>query len=153
MMLATLCYLQHDGRTLMMHRIKKENDIHKGKWNGLGGKLRAGETPEECAIREVEEECGLHMRNPSLKGVLTFPAFDGFEDWYVFVFVATEFEGILIDSKEGYVKWIDDSELLKLPLWEGDRIFLEWLDQKEFFSAKFVYERGILVNYGVNFHK
>jgi len=77
----------------MIHRIKKENDMHQGKWNGLGGKLDPGETPEECVIREVYEESGLAIVDPLLKGVLTFPKFAKNEDWYAFIFVAREFHG------------------------------------------------------------
>ena len=77
MILATLCYVKHDGCTLMLHRNKKANDIHEGKWNGLGGKFEAGETPEECAIREVYEESGLSIRGPKLCGLLMFPNFKG----------------------------------------------------------------------------
>jgi len=153
MKLATLCYIKNDSKTLMLHRIKKKNDMHEGKWNGLGGKLESGETPEECVIREIQEECGLILKNPSLKGVLTFPAFDGNEDWRVFVFVAEEFEGELIDSNEGNLEWIDDNELLNLNLWDGDKIFLKWLDQEGFFSGKFIYESGKLLNHNVIFHK
>ena len=74
--LATLCYVRHSGRTLMLHRIKKEKDMHEGKWNGLGGKMLDGETPEECVIREVREESGLTIKNPKLRGILTFPKFE-----------------------------------------------------------------------------
>lgn len=152
MKLATLCYIKTGRKTLMIHRIKKENDMHKGKWNGVGGKLEPGETPEECVIREVKEECGLTVRNPALKGLLTFPAFDGFDDWYVFVFVATEYKGMLTDSEEGVLKWVPDSELLHLNLWEGDKIFLKWLDQEKFFSAKFRYKEGNLIDCSVIFY-
>jgi 8-oxo-dGTP diphosphatase len=152
MELATLCYIKSGGKTLMIHRIKKQNDMHKGKWNGLGGKLEPGETPEECVIREVKEECGLTVI-PSLKGLLTFPAFDGFNDWYVFVFVATDFEGDITNSEEGVLAWVDDSELANLNLWEGDHIFLKWLTKEGFFSAKFVYEKGKLTDYTVSFYK
>ncbi len=152
MKMGTLCYLKKDGKTLMLHRVKKENDIHEGKWNGLGGKIEKGETPEECIIREVKEESGLKIKNPVLKGILTFPAFDGIEDWYVFVFVATEFEGELIDSHEGNLEWIDDDKLTSLNLWEGDKIFLKWLNQDKCFSGKFVYKNGKLVSYEVNFY-
>lgn len=138
----------------MMHRVKRENDMHKGRWTGLGGKLNPGETPEECALREVKEECGLILKKPILKGILTFPASDILdEDWYVFVFVATEFDGKLIDSDEGNLKWVDDSELLNLHLWDGDKIFLQWLDQEGFFSAKFIYEKGELKDYKTIFYK
>lgn len=153
MKVATLCYVRRKGKTLMIHRVKRENDMHKGKWNGLGGKLEPGETPEECVVREVKEECGLTVKNPILKGLLTFPAFDGFDDWYVFVFVATEAEGALTDSREGILKWINDSELLDLNLWEGDRIFLGWLDRKGFFSAKFVYKNGTLIDHDAVFYE
>jgi 8-oxo-dGTP diphosphatase len=153
MKLATLCYVKHDGKTLMIHRIKKKNDMHQGKWNGLGGKLEAGESPEECALREIYEECGLRAVHPVLKGVLTFPVFDEVDDWYVCVFVINEFEGELTDSSEGYLSWIPDPELLDLPLWEGDRIFLPWLAQPGFFSGKFVYDNGRLVDHHANFYR
>lgn len=142
-----------DGeRTLMLHRTKKKNDVHEGKWNGLGGKFETGETPEECAIREIEEESGLLMKNPRLHGFITFPMFDGKKDWYVFLFTASKFEGELIDSHEGKLEWIPNEELLKLNLWEGDRIFIPWLFQEKFFSAKFIYENGFLKNYSVEFY-
>ncbi|MEN8174063.1 MAG: 8-oxo-dGTP diphosphatase, partial [Chloroflexota bacterium] len=119
MKLATLCYLKRDGETLMLHRTKKENDMHAGKWNGLGGKLEPGESPEECAIREVGEEAGYLVKNPTLRGMITFPGFANDEDWYVFLFVIDEFEGEMIDSAEGYLRWIPDDQVLDLPLWEG----------------------------------
>ena len=152
MKLATLCYIKRDNRTLMLHRIKKENDMHQGKWNGLGGKFEPGETPEACAIREIYEESGLRVRNPELRGVLTFPAFNDDEDWYAFVFVVRDFDGELIDSPEGVLAWIDDDQLLDLPLWEGDRIFLKWLDQGRFFSGRFDYLDGELAAHDVVFH-
>jgi 8-oxo-dGTP diphosphatase len=137
----------------MIHRIKKENDMHLGKWNGLGGKLELGETPEECALREIHEESGLLARNPHLKGFLTFPGFANDEDWYAFVFVVDDFEGELVESPEGILQWIDNDELLQLNLWEGDLIFLPWLHQEGFFSGKFVYEDGRLVSHAVVFHE
>jgi 8-oxo-dGTP diphosphatase len=153
MKLATLCYIKSNGQTLMMHRIKRPNDMHAGKWNGLGGKLLPGETPEQCAVREVEEESGLRMIDPLLRGILTFPAFDDIEDWYVFVFVARHFTGDLIDSNEGVLAWIDDCQLLDLNLWEGDRIFLRWLDLNAFFSGHFIYRAGRLLEHSVTFYK
>lgn len=152
MKLATLCYVKADGKTLMIHRIKKENDMHHGKWNGLGGKLDPGESPEECVIREVFEESGLKIVAPRLKGVLTFPKFAKNEDWYAFIFVAHEFYGQLIDSNEGVLRWIDDGRLLDLDLWEGDNIFIPWLDQPGFFSGKFVYQAGKLIEHKVVFY-
>jgi 8-oxo-dGTP diphosphatase len=152
MKLATLCYLKHDGRTLMLHRIKKKNDIHQDKWNGLGGKFQTGETPEECVIREIEEESGYRIKNPQLKGILTFPKFNKDEDWYVFVFVATEFEGQQIVSSEGHLEWIDDSRLLDLSLWEGDKYFIGLLNKDVFFSGKFIYRNGKLLDYRMQIH-
>jgi 8-oxo-dGTP diphosphatase len=152
MKLATLCYLKKDGKTLMLHRVKKENDMHEGKYNGLGGKFEEGETPEECASREVFEESGLAVKNLILKGVITFPAFSKGEDWYVFVFVIDKFEGETTMSCEGNLEWVNDCDLLNLNLWDGDKIFLKWLGQDRFFSAKFTYENGILTSHSVNFY-
>lgn len=153
MKLATLCYLKMDGKTLMIHRIKKENDMHQGKWNGLGGKLNPGESPEDCVIREVREESGLNISDPLLKGFLTFPRFSNEEDWYAFVFVARKIEGQLIESEEGVLKWIDDEQLLNLELWEGDLIFLPWLERPGIFSGKFIYQEGKLVEHSVIFYE
>ena len=147
MKLATLCYIKKDGKTLMLYRNKKTNDMNGGKWIGLGGKIEDGETPEECAIREIKEESGLIAKNLILKGILTFPAFDGYESWYVFLFLVTEFEGEIIDSHEGTLKWIYDNELLKLPMWEGDKIFLSWLNEKGIYSAKFIYKNDKFIDY------
>ena len=152
MKLATLCYVRRPGQTLMLHRIKKPNDMHLGKWNGLGGKLEPGETPEECAIREIKEETGLQARQLTLKGFLTFPGFANEEDWYAFVFVVEQFDGELIDSLEGTLAWIDNPALLGLNLWEGDRIFLPWLEQPGIFSGKFVYLDNRLVSHEVVFY-
>ena len=153
MKLATLCYVRKDQHTLMVHRVKKENDMHAGKWNGLGGKLEPGETPEECAIREIYEESGLTSKSLILKGIITFPGFYDQEDWYTFLFVINDFEGELIDSPEGHLEWIPDEELLDLNLWPGDRIFIPWLDEPGFFSGKFVYREGKLVEHEVVFYR
>jgi 8-oxo-dGTP diphosphatase len=152
MKLGTLCYIRKDGRTLMLHRVKKEKDFHEGKWNGLGGKLHPGETPDECAVREVKEESGLDVEALALKGVITFPMFDGVDDWYVFVYVITAFRGSLIDSPEGNLAWIEDGRLFDLNLWPGDRIFMEWLDSRPFFSAKFIYENKQFISHSVVFY-
>jgi 8-oxo-dGTP diphosphatase len=154
MKLATLCYVRDAKNltTLMLHRVKKENDMHEGKWNGLGGKFEDGETPEECVIREVHEESGLSISNPKLQGFITFPAFDQFEDWYVFVFTADEFTGELIDSPEGNLEWIKNDKLMDLKLWEGDTIFMGWFDCGKIFSAKFEYDKGEFVSHDVIFY-
>lgn len=152
MVLATLCYVQHENKTLMLYRNKKENDYHEGKWNGLGGKFEMGESPEECSIRELKEECGLDVKSQIMKGFISFPKFDGERDWHVFVFVIDKFEGELIDSPEGTLEWIDDSKLTSLNLWEGDKHFIPWLFKDEFFSAKFIYEDGEYISHEVNFY-
>ena len=151
MLLATLCYIKHDDHTLMIYRNKKPNDIHAGKWNGLGGKFEPGESLEECILREVQEESGLQIRNPKLHGLLMFPDFKG-NDWYVFVFTAREFNGELIDSPEGKLEWIPDEKLISLNLWASDQVFFPWLEKEGFFSAKFIYDGDRMKSYEVNFH-
>ncbi len=155
MKLATLCYVKDRkaGKTLMLFRNKKLKDFHKGKWNGLGGKFEPGETPEECCIREVSEESGLTSIDPVMKGFITFPMFDGVDDWYVFLFIIEKYTGELIDSPEGELRWIPDDELLSIPLWDGDRIFIPWLDQEGVFSAKFNYEHKEFKDYTVSFYR
>ena len=152
MIASTLCYLKKDGKTLMLHRVKKDADIHKGKYNGLGGKFLPGETPEECIIREVKEESGLDIRSPQLRGVMTFPEFKDKEDWLVFLYTAEKFSGEMSECAEGELKWIDDKDLLNLHLWEGDKIFLKWLEGNQFFSAKFCYKNGNLIEHNVTFY-
>jgi len=154
MQLATLCYItdKNSNSTLMIHRIKKKNDYHYGKWNGLGGKFELGESPEECAIREIEEESGLIIKNIKMKGFITFPMFDGKEDWYVFLFTTDEFEGELIESNEGNLDWIPNDKLTEINLWEGDKYFIPWLFKEKFFSAKFIYENGDYISHEVYFY-
>lgn len=152
MILATLCYVKKDGHTLMIHRNKRPNDIHEGKWNGLGGKFEKGESPEECVIREVWEESGLTLRAPRLHGTLTFANFKG-NHWYVFVFTAYEFEGKLLqDVPEGSLEWVPDEKILDLPLWDSDQVFLPWIEQGRFFSAKFNYDGDRFINHTVAFY-
>lgn len=152
MKLATLLYVMDDDKTLMLYRNKREKDYHKGKWNGLGGKFEPKESPEECAIRELKEESGLNAKNLILKGHITFPLFDGVDDWYVFVFIIDQFDGELIDSEEGELRWIPNNELKSLNLWEGDQIFIDWLFQDKCFSAKFNYENGHFIDHEVVFY-
>ena len=153
MKLATLLYVMKDDKTLMLYRNKRKKDYHEGKWNGLGGKFELGESPEECAIRELEEESGLIAKTLILKGHLTFPMFDSVDDWYVFVFIVDKFEGELIESEEGELRWIPNKELKDLNLWEGDQIFIDWLFDDKFFSAKFIYDEGKFIDYEVVFYK
>ena len=152
MILATLCYLKKNGRTLMLHRVKKDRDIHQDKWNGLGGKFEPGESPEECVLREVKEESGLTIRHPLLRGVMTFPLFDGEQDWVVFLYTATDYQGEIKECDEGSLEWIDNDKLCSLNLWEGDKLFFQWLEQDKFFSAKFVYQNKKLMEHEVVFY-
>ena len=151
MILATLCYLQHAGHTLMLHRIKRADDINLGKWNGLGGKFEPGESPEQCVTREVREESGLEIQSPRLCGLLIFAGFKG-DDWYVFVFAAQDFTGELRENREGYLQWIPDDQIESLPLWPSDHIFLPWIRQGHFFSARFVYYGDEMQSHTVTFH-
>lgn len=149
---STLCYVQTDTHTLMLNRNKKEKDIHLGKFNGLGGKFLDGESPEDCVHREVKEESGLTLIAPTLKGIMTFPKFKDNLDWVVFLYTATQFSGELIECDEGSLEWIETQKLHELPLWEGDYLFLEWLKQNRFFSAKFNYIEKKLISHNVTFY-
>ena len=153
MKLATLCYIKKDGKTLMLHRTKKENDIHEGKWVGVGGKIEKGESPEECAVREVFEETGLKEEELKLRGLLTFPDFNNSEDWYGYLYVVEKFSGEIIESPEGDLKWVEDSKLFELDMWEGDELFMRWMMEDRMFSAKFVYdENEKMKDYSVTFY-
>lgn len=149
----TICYINKEEKTLLLHRIKKDKDIHQGKWVGLGGKMEKGETPEECIVREVKEESGLAIKSPILKGIITFPKFKDGEDWYMFIFEASEFEGTLIDDcPEGKLEWVENSKIAGLPMWEGDHLFLEWMKSDRFFSGKITYIDGKLIDSSVIFY-
>jgi len=151
----TLCYVRNNGKTLMLE-VTKENSIHTSFWNGLGGKLEPGETPEECVIREIFEESGLKIANPRLKGRITFAEKEfsnlDLNNGHVYVFTAEEFTGDLIESSEGKLHWVPDPELINLKTHTGDKIFFPWLEQDKFFSAKFVYRGDELVSHEVRFY-
>lgn len=155
MKLSTICYIDNGHQLLLLHRNKKKNDIHEGKWISVGGKFEPGETPEECAKREILEETGLVVEKMSLCGFITFPNFtqDG-QDWYSFVFRVTEFSGDLIeDCNEGTLQWVNYDEVMLKPTWEGDYTFLKWiLDGRPYFSAKFTYIEDKLVEETVEFY-
>jgi len=151
--LATLVYVRDGDLTLMLHRNARPDDTHYGKWNGLGGKFEPGESPEQCMRREVFEESGLTVEEAELKGVLTFPDFDGEHDWYAFVYLVTRTSGELgPDPAEGSLRWVPTAALLDLTLWEGDRVFLPWLDRPGVFSAVFRYHAGRLVDHEASFY-
>jgi 8-oxo-dGTP diphosphatase len=138
--LTTLCYLEQDGKYLMLHRTKKERDINKDKWIGIGGKFEHDESPEDCMLREFREETGCELTDYVLRGVVTFISGDGLTE-YMFLYGATGYTGVLRDCDEGELVWVDKARLRDLYIWEGDKIFLDLLEQTdEFFSLKLVYD-------------
>ena len=146
MKMTTLCYIEQAGKYLMLHRVKKHHDINAGKWIGVGGHVENGETPEECLLREVKEETGLVLTAYRLRGLVTFLS-DACEPELMCVFTADAFDGELIECDEGELAWVEKSEVLALPTWEGDRVFLERLlsGDERFFSIKLRYEGDKLV--------
>lgn len=139
MKLTTLCYIEKDNKYLMLHRIKKINDVNHDKWIGVGGKFEEGESPEECLLREVKEETGLTLTSYRFRGIVSFIS-DECENEYMHLFTATEYEGELTDCDEGDLVWVPKAELENLKLWEGDRIFFKLLDEEcGFFSLKLRY--------------
>ena len=138
--LTTLCYIERDGQYLMLHRVKKEHDINEGKWIGIGGHFEKDESPEECLFREVKEETGCEVEHARLRGIVTFVSGDGVTE-YMFLYTASGLEGTLIDCDEGVLAWVDKKDVLDLDLWEGDKIFLRLLEERDdFFSLKLVYD-------------
>ena len=148
----TLCYIESDGKYLMLHRIKKENDENRDKWIGIGGKLEAGESPFDCARREILEETGITPRELSYRGIVTFVS-DLYGTEYMHLFTASGYDGTLnYDCNEGNLEWINKSDVYALPSWEGDKIFLRLLeDDSPFFSLKLVYEGDRLVSHTLEF--
>lgn len=145
MKLTTLCYIEKEGQYLMLHRVKKENDLNHDKWIGVGGKFEEDETPEECLLREVKEETGFTLTEYRMRGIITFLS-DQWESEYMYLYTATGYTGEQIVCNEGDLVWVPKSEVLNLKLWEGDKIFLRLLDEdKGFFSLKLRYEGDELV--------
>lgn len=145
MLNTTLCYIQKDEKYLMLHRIKKQNDINKDKWIGIGGKFEEGESPEDCVLREVKEETGLNLKSYEYRGLVTFVSDNNFTE-FMHIFWSDNFEGEIIDCDEGKLEWIEKSKLNDFEHWKGDEIFLDLIDKKvPFFSLKLVYKSGILL--------
>ncbi len=143
--LTTLCYVEQDGKYLMMHRVKKKNDINKDKWVGIGGHFEEDESPEDCLLREAKEETGLTLLSYRLRGIVTFLS-DAWQTEYMFLYTADAFEGSLSDCREGVLAWIPKEEVYQLPVWEGDKIFFRLLEERQtFFSLKLRYEGDVLV--------
>lgn len=135
----TLCHIEKDGKYLMLHRIKKEKDLNRDKWVGIGGKFENGESPEECNLRETLEETGLTLNSYRYCGIVTFVS-DKWETEYMHIFYSDSFSGELKACDEGVLEWVDISEIYNLPIWEGDKIFLKLIEEKTpFFSLKLEY--------------
>ena len=141
----TLCYITRGDQVLMLHRVKKKNDINKDKWIGIGGKFEEGESPDECLLREAKEETGLTLTSWQCRGVVTFLS-EGEDGEYMYLFTADGFEGTLKECDEGDLQWISRDFLGRLPKWEGDQIFLDLLWQgAPFFLLTLRYDRDKLV--------
>ena len=137
--LSTLCYIEKDGKYLMLHRTVKKNDVNKDKWIGVGGHFEADESPEECLLREVKEETGYTLTSWKYRAIVTFVSGDGVTE-YMSLFTADGFTGEQIACDEGELKWVDKKEIDRLNLWEGDKIFFRLLEESgEFFSLKLIY--------------
>ena len=140
----TLCYIERGDQYLLLHRVKKENDLNRDKWVGVGGKLEPGESPEDCLLREVREETGLTLTSWRARGLVTFVS----DEWgteYMHLFTADGFEGELGDCDEGVLEWVKKSDFAALPQWAGDRIFLRLLEEDApWFSLKLCYSGDTL---------
>lgn len=135
----TLCYIEKNDRYLMLHRVKKQGDINKDKWIGVGGKFEDGESPEDCLFREVKEETGLTLCSARFRGVVTFIS-DGFGTEYMFLFTSDDFFGEPKECDEGELVWVEKDRIEELNIWEGDKIFLKLLrENAPVFSLKLHY--------------
>ena len=142
--LTTLCYMERDGKYLMLHRTKKENDINRDKYIGVGGHVEQGDSPEDCIVREVREETGYTLTRFRLRGLITFVMDD--VDEYSFLYTADGFTGKAGECREGVLEWVEKARVCELPIWEGDRLMFALLDErKDVFSLKLCYEHDVLV--------
>ena len=146
----SLCYIEQNGRYLMLHRVKKEHDENRDKWIGIGGKFEPGESPEDCVLRETLEETGLRLTKYRYCGIITFVS-DRWETEYMHLFHATGFTGTPRECDEGQLEWIEKERVLSLPQWAGDRIFLGLMQKNvPFFSLKLRYEGETLAEAVLN---
>ena len=138
--LSTLCYLERDGKYLMLHRVVKKNDVNKDKWIGVGGHFEQDESPEECLVREVKEETGCTLTSYRFRGIVTFVSGDGVTE-YMHLFTSDGFEGTPAECDEGVLEWVPKDQVDALNIWEGDKIFFRLLMTEEpVFSLKLVYD-------------
>ncbi len=149
----TLCHIEKDGSYLMLHRIKKENDLNKDKWVGIGGKFEDKESPEECNLRETFEETGLTLKSYRYCGIVTFVS-DKWETEYMHIFHSSDFSGELKSCDEGELCWVKIKDVYNLPIWVGDKIFLKLIEENApFFSLKLEYVGDTLINAVLNGEK
>lgn len=149
--LTTLCYIEKSNQYLMMHRVKKEKDLNKDKWVGIGGHFEEGESPEECLLREVKEETGLTLTSWKFRGIVTFLSNVWPEAEYMCLYTADGYEGEIGPCNEGNLEWVDKDKVYDLPIWEGDKVFFKLLEEdREFFSLKLRYEGEQLVETVLN---
>ena len=143
----TLCYIEKDDQYLMLHRVSKKNDVNKDKWIGVGGHFEKQESPEECLLREVKEETGYTLTSYKYRGIITFVYGEDVTE-YMSLFTADGFEGEQIPCDEGQLEWVDKKAVYDLNLWEGDKIFLHLLEERDsFFSLKLVYDENDVLKY------
>ena len=146
MLNTTLYYITRGHDVLMLHRVKKENDLNKDKWIGIGGKFLENETPDECLLREAWEETGLTLTRWKCRGIVTFLTNGPWEGEYMYLFTADGFDGELKECDGGDLQWVSRDFLDRLPKWEGDQIFLDLLWQDApFFLLKLRYDGDRLV--------
>lgn len=140
----TLCYLERDGQYLMLHRVKKKKDVNHDKWVGVGGKFEPGEDALTCALREVKEETGLTMRTPLYRGIVDFIC-PPWPSERMHLYTCTDFTGSMTDCDEGTLEWVNKTAVPSLPIWQGDKIFFELLNQDApFFHLELFYEEDVL---------
>jgi 8-oxo-dGTP diphosphatase len=140
----TLCYIEKDGCYLMLHRVKKENDISHDKWLGVGGKFEDKESPEDCLLREVREETGLTLNRWRYCGIVTFVS-NQYETEWMHLFTSNTYTGNIKECDEGVLEWIAKDKIFELPIWEGDKIFFKLMqEERSFFSLKVVYDGDVL---------
>ena len=149
---STLCYIEKDGCWLMLHRTKKKNDYNSGKWLGIGGKFERDETPVECVKREVLEETGLTLLDLRFRGIVSFCSDTVPETEYMHLFTSDSFSGELLECNEGELLWVKKEDVIKLPIWEGDKEFFKLLNKNiPFFSLKLMYKNDVYVGCDIDY--